>query len=123
MKSILALMLVMVVGAGCAPAITAGKVIDKQFVAEHLENYTDQEYGCGFGWGYDWDGNYEYGWGCGRMVTVTKQRIVPDAWYLTFENTDSNTEDLYWRTVLVTERVYTNTDIGEWYEVPEEGGS
>jgi len=111
---LLALLLV-----ACGPPLTSGNIIDKNFIAEHIENYTAQEYGCGWGWGTNYEGEYDYDFGCGRMIDVQKQRTVPDTWTITFEGCD-NGEDCRQRTLTVTEKEYNSVDIGNYYYTGEQ---
>lgn len=107
---LLALLLV-----ACAAPVTAGSVTDRVFEPQHEETYTASELGCG--WGVDYEGDYTYG--CGRLVSVQKQRTVPDRWFLMLENCGASSDDCQRGRVEVAEAVYVATAIGDYYEVPE----
>lgn len=111
----LALVLVVLVGAGCAPAITAGKVVEKEFKPAH-----DTTWYMPVRVGETCSGFDEY-----RICTPIYTYIPmtthhPDAWYLTFEGTNSDSEEVHQRTVQISESVYSAIEKGDWYEIPEE---
>lgn len=115
MPTIVRLLLLTLVLVACGPPLTAGNVTDKQFIAEHLENYTATEYGCGYG--YD-PINNDYSFGCGRMVQVTRQRTVPDQWTITIEGCE-NGENCRSRTLQVPQEVFDKTKLGSYYYTGE----
>jgi len=105
--------------AACSAPLSGGRVVDHQFIPTHSEPYTTTELGCGFGWGTDYDGDYTYEYGCGRMIIVTKTRIVADAWFFTIEGIDPDNGETKHRTITVDHATFDVTPLGGWYEVPQ----
>ena len=96
-KTGIVLFLLLTLILGCGPHITKGIVVDRDFIPKHTVEDSIM---------------------IDENTSIPITTIVPDAWYITFENVVEERGKVH-RTVKVSKNTYNDYKVGDWYDTGE----